>query len=77
MDDLTKRATGKNLQVKKYPPIFSPTTYHLAPSTVQDDDSNLMLWYIPRALTIKRAVSPVFFFFFRHPRLTAGKKRQI
>ncbi len=77
MDDLTNRATGKNLQVeakllKKYPPIFSPTTYHLAPSTVQDDDGNLMLWYLPGALTIQRAVSPVFFCFRRVPEVDRG-----
>jgi len=65
--DLAKCATGKNLRVeaeilKKYPPISSPTTYHLSPSTVQDDDGNLMLWYIPGALTIQRAVSSPFFF---------------
>jgi len=77
VDDLTKRATGQNLPVeakllKKYPPIFSPTTYHLAPSTVQDEDGNLMLWYIPGALTTQRAVSSVSLFFVGRPVLTAG-----
>jgi len=77
VDDLTKRATGQNLPVeakllKKYPPIFSPTTYHLAPSTVQDEDGNLMLWYIPGALTTQRAVSSVSLFFCRAPGVDRG-----
>ena len=65
MADLTERATGQNDKVEKkllekYPPIFSPTIYQTKSFTVEDDDSNLMLWYIPGSLTIKRVVSSFF-----------------
>jgi hypothetical protein len=60
--DLTKGATGQNLQVeakllKKYPPIFSPIIYQMEPCCVQDEDGNILMWYIPGALLEHRAVS--------------------
>jgi Oxygenase domain of the 2OGFeDO superfamily len=63
--DLTPRATGQNSKfeaklLKKYPPIFTPTRYEMHPCIVQDKDGNILLWYLPGAITMRRAVS--FFF---------------
>jgi hypothetical protein len=60
--ELSKRATGRNQRVesklkKKYPPIFSPTAYHMEPCVVQDEVGEILLWYIPGALTPQRVVS--------------------
>lgn len=62
VEDLSKRATGQNQGVesklmKKYPPIFSPSAYHMEPCIVQDEDGKILLWYIPGALTPHRVVS--------------------
>ena len=62
VEDLTMRATGQNEKVeaklrRKYPPIFSPDAYHMKPCIVTDKLGNLMLWYLPGALTITRYVS--------------------
>jgi len=68
VEDLTEQATGWNEKVeaklrKKYLPIFSSNTYHMKPCTVQDEVGNLMLWYIPGALTATRTVSNLFSWF--------------
>ena len=60
--DLTERATGQNIKfegklLKKYPPIFTPTRYEMQPCTVKDKDGNIILWYIPSAVTSQCAVS--------------------
>jgi len=75
--DLTARATGQNLKVegkllKKYPPIFSPPIYEMKPCTVQDEDENVMLWYIPGALSKKCTVSIHAFFTCRSPTADRG-----
>jgi hypothetical protein len=61
VEDLTVRATGQNEKVEaklreKYPPIFSPSLYYKKPCTVIDERGNLLLWYIPGALTLFRTV---------------------
>jgi hypothetical protein len=65
--DLMKCAMDQNLQVeakllKKYPPIFSPILYQMELCSVQDEDGNIVMWYIPGALIEQQAVS--FFGFF-------------
>lgn len=64
MADLTERATGQNIKfegklLKKFSPIFAPTRYEMQPCIVKDKDGNIMLWYIPGAITTQRAVSPL------------------
>jgi len=63
MADLTEHATGQNAKVegqllKKYPPIFSLAKYKIKPCLVKDKGGNIILWYIPGAVTMQRAVSP-------------------
>ncbi|KAF8957921.1 hypothetical protein BDZ97DRAFT_1762563 [Flammula alnicola] len=58
--ELTERATGRNSKVeakllKKFPPIFSPTVYQMEPCIVTDMDGNILVWYIPGALTTQRS----------------------
>ena len=59
--------------LEKYPPIFSPATYQKKPLTVQDNNGNLMLWYIPGSLTIERVVSFFPLVFFVLPRCYRGR----
>jgi len=78
MADLTPRATGRNSKfeaklLKKYPPIFAPTIYEMRPCSVQDEEGNILLWYLPGAITTRRAVSRYPYFFFRwYPLFTDG-----
>ena len=60
--DLTARASGQNPKVeavllKKYPPIFEPTIYTMQPCTVKDEDGNIILWYLPGAITMQHTMS--------------------
>ena len=62
MAELTPRATGRNSNIesqllKKYPPIFMPTRYEMSPCTVKDEEEIMLLWYLPGAFTMRRAVS--------------------
>ncbi|KAF8956033.1 hypothetical protein BDZ97DRAFT_1607550, partial [Flammula alnicola] len=59
--ELTERSTGQILRVeaklrKKFPPIYSPTVYTMDPCIVTDIEGNILLWYLPRALTAERTV---------------------
>jgi len=79
--DLSERATGQNERVeaklrRKYPPLFSPESYHLKPCTVKDKVGNLMMWYIPGCLTVFRSVSEIVHVPPR-PEVTAAEQKQI
>jgi hypothetical protein len=65
VSDLTPSATGQNLNIeaklmKKYPPIFEPTIYMMRPCIVPDKDGNILLWYLPGAMTAQYTVSYFF-----------------
>jgi len=62
VSDLTPSATGQNLNVEaklmeKYPPIFEPAIYMMKTCTIKDEKGNLLLWYLPEAMTEQYTVS--------------------
>jgi len=80
--DLTVRQTGQNAKVegkllKKYPPIFGCTRYEMQPCTVKDKEGNIMLWYLPGALTKQRSVSSLYPLFRRGLKFSIHGKTQM
>lgn len=64
ISEITVRASGLNITVedklrKKFHPIYSPTAFQRDPCVITDQSGNVLLWYLPRAMSLSTSVSPI------------------
>ncbi|KJA15668.1 hypothetical protein HYPSUDRAFT_148770, partial [Hypholoma sublateritium FD-334 SS-4] len=42
--------------MKKFPPVYSPAVLRREPCIITDQDGNIMLWYLPRAIALSTSI---------------------